>query len=64
MAGRCVHVQLLAYEEGAGGGPHMRLETLMFKGRLGVSLKNNVMDCHIDICAPEVKPITNLGFRV
>lgn len=60
-------MQLLAYEDqcfGAGKeAAHVRLETQLLKGRRSVQLRTNLMDCHIDICAPEVSERARGGER-
>ena len=46
--------QLLHYEEGAGASPAVALEASLFSEHARVHVRTDLLDCHIDICAPEV----------
>lgn len=46
--------QILAYEEGLAKDTFVKIESVMLKGRRSVEVTDAIMDCHIDICAPEV----------
>ena len=46
--------QLLHYEEGAGASSELCLEASLFSEHRSVSVRTDLLDCHIDICAPEV----------
>lgn len=44
--------RLLHYDEASAG--HMSLETALFSEHRDVQIRTDLLDCHIDICAPEV----------
>jgi translation initiation factor eIF-2B subunit epsilon len=46
--------QLLHYEEGAGASPSVSLEASLFSEHPSIHVRTDLLDCHIDICAPEV----------
>ena len=46
--------QLLHYEEGAGASPALALEASLFAEHARVDVRTDLLDCHINICAPEV----------
>ncbi len=46
--------QLLHYEEGVGASSAVSLEASLFSEHASVHVRTDLLDCHIDICAPEV----------
>jgi translation initiation factor eIF-2B subunit epsilon len=46
--------QLLHYEEGAGSTSALALDASLFSEHRSVQVRTDLLDCHIDICAPEV----------
>ena len=46
--------QLLHYEEGAGTTNTLALDASLFSEHRSMHLRTDLLDCHIDICAPEV----------
>lgn len=61
-SGRCLRYEQAKTTRGHGGGSSLLLDEEILTAHSSVSFRNDLIDCHIDICAPDVPALFQENF--